>query len=119
MHILREKNVQNGDDAYFKRKICKIGRLMLNSISQNAETLDVKPPKKSQRCESKVIYVKPPKKKPKGFVNPFDICLGIRGSFLFLFFNFVIFNCAPWKNLLASLLIINENTNDITCQLDF
>ena len=42
--------------------MCKIGRLMLNSISQNAETLDVKPPKKSQRCESKVIYVKPLKK---------------------------------------------------------
>ena len=28
------KNVQNWDNAYFKRKMCKIGRLMLNPLSQ-------------------------------------------------------------------------------------
>jgi hypothetical protein len=28
------KNVQNWNDAYFKRKMYKIGRLMLNHLSQ-------------------------------------------------------------------------------------
>ena len=28
------KNVQNWNDAYFKRKMCKIRRLILNSLSQ-------------------------------------------------------------------------------------
>ena len=42
------KTVQNWDDAFFKRKMCKIGRLMLNPLFLNAETLDVKPLKKAQ-----------------------------------------------------------------------
>ncbi len=42
------KIVQNWDDAFFKRKMCKIGRLMLNLLFLNVETLNVKPFKKAQ-----------------------------------------------------------------------
>jgi hypothetical protein len=42
------KTIQNWDDAFFKRKMCKIGRLMLNPLFLNTETLEVKPLKKAQ-----------------------------------------------------------------------
>ena len=45
------------DDAYFKRKMCKIGGLMFNPLSQNVEILDVKPLEKTQRFEPTKIDI--------------------------------------------------------------
>ncbi len=51
------KNVQYWDDAYFKRKNVQDWEVNAQSSILNAETLDVKPLKKVQRCEPKEIYI--------------------------------------------------------------
>ena len=48
----KRNNVQNWDDTYFKRKMCKIGRLMLNPSITNTETLNVKSPKKRSKMST-------------------------------------------------------------------